>query len=146
MRKRTLSREITLKILYIKEIRDNPLDELLDEYFEEHEVIPEIRQFSELLIRGTVGNLEEIDGTITKYADNWDLNRMATVDRNVLRFATFELLYLPDIPPKVAINEAVNIAKKYSQENSGKFVNGILDKISHTEKRRTLRTDLNCSE
>lgn len=146
MRKRTLSREIALKLLYGKEIREESLDDLLSEYFEEHETLPEIRQYSELLIRGTLDKLGEIDELISKYADNWDLKRMATIDRNVLRFATFELIYMPDIPPKVAINEAVNIAKKYSQEKSGKFVNGILDKINHAEKRRTFRSDLTPSE
>ena len=74
----------------------------------------------------------------TKYkaTENWDLNRMAVIDRCILRFAAYELLYMDDIPPKVSINEAVNIAKKFSQEDSGKFVNGVLDKINHTEKPR----------
>jgi transcription antitermination factor NusB len=118
------------------------VQDLLDQYFEENEFSPEIRQFSELLVRGTLEKRDEIDALLGKYADNWDLKRMAVIDRNILRFATFELIYMPDIPPKVAINEAVNIAKKYSQEKSGKFVNGVLDKINHSEARRPFGSSL----
>ncbi len=71
----------------------------------------------------------QLDGRITHFAQNWDLKRMAVVDRNVLRLAIYEMLYREDIPPVVSINEAVDIAKKFSTEDSGKFVNGILDKI-----------------
>ncbi|HYE33733.1 MAG TPA: transcription antitermination factor NusB [Methylomirabilota bacterium] len=88
-----------------------------------------LREFAEPLIRGTVQHLEEIDGKIKQVAKNWDLNRMATVDRNVLRLAIYEMLHRDDIPPVVSINEAVDIAKKFSTDDSGKFVNGILDKI-----------------
>jgi len=80
-------------------------------------------------------HLDEIDRKITQYAENWQMDRMAAVDRNILRFAVYELIFMDDIPPKVSINEAVNIAKKYSQEESGKFVNGVLDKIHHTEAK-----------
>ena len=87
------------------------------------------RLFAEPLIRGTVEHAEEIDGRIKQYARNWDLHRMAVVDRNVLRLAIYEMLYRDDIPPVVSINEAVDIAKKFSTDESGKFVNGILDKV-----------------
>lgn len=86
-------------------------------------------KFAEPLIRGTLEHLAEIDEKIKFYAKNWDLHRMAVVDRNVLRLAIFEMLYRTDIPPVVSINEAVDIAKKYSTDESGRFVNGILDKI-----------------
>jgi len=88
-----------------------------------------IRVFAEPLIRGTLEKLTEIDGRIQHYAKNWDLNRMAVVDRNVLRLAVYEMLYREDIPPVVSINEAVDIAKRFSTDESGRFVNGILDKI-----------------
>ena len=88
-----------------------------------------VRLFADPLIRGTVEHLEEIDGKIIHYAKNWDLNRMAVVDRNVLRLAIFEMLYRDDIPPVVSINEAVDIAKRFSTDESGRFVNGILDKV-----------------
>ena len=88
-----------------------------------------VRLFSEPLIRGVIEHRDECDDVIRKHAKNWDLHRMAAVDRNVLRLAIFEMLHRPDIPPVVSINEAVDIAKKFSTQDSGKFVNGILDKI-----------------
>jgi transcription antitermination protein NusB len=87
------------------------------------------RLFAEPLIRGTIEHRNEIDGHIKKHAKNWELHRIANVDRNVLRLAIYEMLYREDIPPVVSINEAVDIAKKFSTNDSGKFVNGILDKI-----------------
>lgn len=88
-----------------------------------------IRVFAEPLIRGTLQHVGEIDAEIKKYAKNWDLHRMAVVDRNVLRLAIYEMRHREDIPPIVSINEAVDIAKRFSTEESGKFVNGILDKV-----------------
>jgi N utilization substance protein B len=89
----------------------------------------ETRLFADPLIRGTLQHRDELDAEIKKYAQNWDLHRMAAVDRNILRLAIYEMLHREDIPPVVSINEAVDIAKKYSTQDSGKFVNGILDKI-----------------
>lgn len=88
-----------------------------------------MRSFADALIRGVLEHREELDQQIQRYAQNWDLHRMAVVDRNVLRLAIYEMLYRDDIPPIVSINEAVDIAKKYSTEDSGKFVNGILDRV-----------------
>ncbi len=87
------------------------------------------REFADRLIRGVVEHRAELDQRITQFAQNWDLKRMAVVDRNVLRLAIYEMYFRQDIPPVVSINEAVDIAKKFSTEDSGKFVNGILDKI-----------------
>lgn len=89
----------------------------------------EVRLFADPLIRGVVQFRDEIDTTIKKHAQNWDLHRMAAVDRNILRLAIFEMLHRDDIPPVVSINEAVDIAKKFSTQDSGKFVNGLLDKV-----------------
>lgn len=88
-----------------------------------------VRLFAEPLIRGTLEHREELDALIQKHAKNWSLHRMAVVDRNLLRLAAYEMLYREDIPPVVSINEAVDIAKKYSTDDSGKFVNGILDSL-----------------
>src|SRR5690606_9468080 len=88
-----------------------------------------MRVFAEPLIRGTGQHLAEVGGKIKQYARNWDLHRMAAVDRNVLRLAIYEMLYRDDIPPVVSINEAVDIAKRFSTDESGRFVNGILDKV-----------------
>ncbi|HWF19503.1 MAG TPA: transcription antitermination factor NusB [Verrucomicrobiae bacterium] len=89
----------------------------------------EIRLFAEPLIRGTLDHRAEADDVIKKYVQNWELHRIAAVDRNILRLAIYEMLHREDIPPVVSINEAVDIAKKFSTHDSGKFVNGILDKV-----------------
>ena len=88
-----------------------------------------IRFFAEPLIKGTLEHRDESDELIKKHAQNWELHRIAAVDRNILRLAIYEMLHRDDIPPVVSINEAVDIAKKFSTQDSGKFVNGILDKI-----------------
>jgi transcription antitermination protein NusB len=88
-----------------------------------------MRLFAEPLVRGAIEHRAAIDEQIKKYATNWDLHRIAAVDRNILRLAIYEMLYREDIPPVVSINEAVDIAKKFSTQDSGKFVNGILDKV-----------------
>lgn len=136
MRKRTQARESALQILYQRDISPEPAETLIGAFWETNPVPPEVRQYAEQLVRGTLLHLDEIDAVISKYAEHWEIPRMAVVDRNILRFATYELLYVEEVPPKVVINEAVNIAKKFSQEESGKFVNGILDKINHTEPRQ----------
>jgi N utilization substance protein B len=88
-----------------------------------------VRLFAEPLIRGALEHRDEADTLIKRHAQNWDLHRMAAVDRNILRLAIYEMLHRDDIPPVVSINEAVDIAKKFSTQDSGKFVNGILDKV-----------------
>ena len=88
-----------------------------------------IRVFADRLIRGTLEHRDALDLQIKNHAQNWDLHRMAVVDRNILRMAIYEMTYREDIPPIVSINEAVDIAKKFSTQDSGKFVNGLLDKI-----------------
>ena len=88
-----------------------------------------VRLFADPLIRGALQHREEADAFIKKFAKNWELHRIAAVDRNILRLAIYEMLHRDDIPPVVSINEAVDIAKKFSTQDSGKFVNGILDKV-----------------
>jgi N utilization substance protein B len=88
-----------------------------------------VRLFAEPLIRGALEHRAEADEWIRKFSKNWDLPRIAAVDRNILRLAIYEMLYREDIPPIVSINEAVDIAKRFSTQDSGKFVNGILDSV-----------------
>jgi N utilization substance protein B len=144
IRKRTRARECVLQVLYQLEINPMPLADLLRDFWaaeEQGDLTPDIREFSEEIVRGTLEHLEEIDQIVDRYADNWTIKRMAVIDRNILRFSVYELLFVADIPPKVTINEAVNLAKKFSQEESGKFVNGILDKINHTETPKNPKTN-----
>lgn len=98
-----------------------------------------VRLFAEPLIRGAIENRDKVDAEIIRHAKNWDINRMAVVDRNILRLAVYEMLCREDIPPVVSINEAIDIAKKFSTDDSGKFVNGILDKVKG-ELMRSART------
>lgn len=128
MKKRTRARELALQFLYQADLVDKPLDES-DDFLRDEERDPETRRFAQRLIKGTLEAREEIDKAIQDVAQNWNISRMAVVDRNVLRLATYELLNCQDIPPKVAINEAIEIGKRYSTQNSGAFINGILDRI-----------------
>lgn len=93
-----------------------------------------VRRFAEDVIRGTIEHLEEIDELIRGTAEHWRIGRMAAVDRNILRFAAYELLYRPDIPEAVTINEALEIAKKFSTVESASFINGILDRIARDRR------------
>ena len=97
----------------------------------------DVKDFANDLVRGVCEHREAIDRLITRHATNWQLERMAVIDKNIIRCATYELLYRDDVPPKVSINEAIDIAKKYGDKYSGKFVNGVLDKISKTEGKQS---------
>ncbi|MFA4989670.1 MAG: transcription antitermination factor NusB [Candidatus Omnitrophota bacterium] len=138
MRKRTLAREYALQVLYQLDITSDAPKDALENFWsnrKDEEIDAVLKEFSSELVRGVAQNLEEIDKRIVKYAANWQLKRMAVVDRNIMRLGAFELLYREDIPPKVSINEAVELAKKFSGIESGKFVNAILDKVK-LEKNR----------
>ena len=132
MRKRTKAREYVLQMLYQVDITRGNWQEILKNFWEskgEEGLSGELKDFSAQLLKGVGEHIQEIDKKISLYAANWQLERMAFVDRNIMRLGCFELLFRGDIPPKVAINEAVELAKKYSGSESGKFVNAILDKI-----------------
>ena len=137
MRKRTVARESALKILYAIDITKNDVKDCTDDYWHNEPCSEnDIIKFADYLVKGVCANKEKIDGVITKYATNWHINRMAAVDRNIIRMASFELLFADEIPPKVSINEAIEIAKKFGDKDSGKFVNGILDKINKKESQK----------
>ena len=125
---------MVLQLLYQSDISGIPTEDLARDFFELHaaDEEPSVKSFASQLVKDISSRIGELDGKISECATNWQIERMATVDRNVLRLAAFELLYRPDIPPKVAINEAVELAKKFGDLESGKFVNGILDKINKT--------------
>ena len=129
MKKRTRSRELALQFLYMLDLRGPEFAEEAEEFLREEESDAGTREFALELVEGTIEHLASIDEVVQEVAQNWDIDRMAVIDRNVLRMATFELLHLPEIPPKVAINEAIELGKRYSTQNSGGFINGILDKI-----------------
>jgi transcription antitermination factor NusB len=129
MKKRTRSRELALQFLYQLDLRGKDLLEEARAFIRGEERDAETARFALRLVEGTFEHRDELDRTIQAVAQNWNISRMAVVDRNVLRLATYELLHCDDIPPKVAINEAIELGKRYSTQNSGAFINGILDKI-----------------
>ena len=138
--KRRIARELAVQFLYQYDLSGGSLEEALPLFWEtQSEVSEDGRKFTEELVQGVVEHRVAIDERIAKYTDNWDLPRIAAVDRNILRLAMYEMLFRDDIPPVVSINEAVDIAKKFSTRESGAFVNGILDRLK-TDLTRPSRT------
>jgi len=134
--RRSQAREAALKVLYQLDITKDDPKEGLKIFFRNHRVPVNSQLFVTTLVEGTLQHLAEIDSLLMKHATNWSLSRMAMVDRNILRLGTFELLFGNETPPKVVINEAVELAKRFGTADSGKFVNGVLDSIhkAHEEK------------
>jgi N utilization substance protein B len=131
--KRRKAREHALQILFQLDIKkEKPSSVVLKHYWAEYEPDDEIKAFAEEIVKGAYKHLSEINKLIHRCAKNWTLDRMAVVDRNVLRMAVYEILYRKDIPTSVTINEAIEIAKRYGTEESGSFVNGILDSVART--------------
>lgn len=126
---RRQSREVALKVLFQQEQGGIEPAKALHYCFLEDPLPDSDKMFARRLAEGTLSCLEEIDGIISKYLINWDVRRLAAVDRAVLRLALYEFLYLPDIPIPVTINEAIEMTKKFQDEKSASFVNGLLDKI-----------------
>ncbi|MEP0775027.1 MAG: transcription antitermination factor NusB [Acidobacteriota bacterium] len=124
---RRRGRELALQLLYQRELAGGEVDALAASSSDLQEVPPAAREFASTLLRGVIAHLAEIDRELTGQADNWRLERMAAVDRNILRLAMFELLHEPDTPVSVVIDEAIELAKRYGSERSSQFVNGVLD-------------------
>lgn len=130
MGKRRKARELALKVLYASEISGERIKEVLEDLLGRQKLPPDVAEFTTLLATRTDDHLLEIDQLIAQKVQRWELSRIAVVDRNILRLAICELLYFPDIPQKVSINEAIELAKTYSTKESGRFVNGILDSVA----------------
>lgn len=136
MYSRRRARESALQILYGLDWVPRETDVAIEDYWakfagEKPEGYDEVRKHCEILVRGVLHQRQILDQRLQATSHHWKMDRMSTVDRNILRLAAFELLYQPDeVPRKVAINEAVEIAKKFGNEDSGAFVNGILDRIA----------------
>ena len=129
MRKRSKARDYALQVLYQVDIRHAECQQILQEFWQDHRATADVKTFANQLVQGTIEHLTDIDSMITRHADNWELKRMAVIDRNILRLGVYELLHLNDTPPKVCINEAIELAKRFGDTESGKFINGILDAI-----------------
>jgi transcription antitermination protein NusB len=136
MGKRRDARLLAVQFLYQTEVgAKQELESSLLNFWDTTEAEVSLRKLAEPAIRGVLANYESLNEQIKKFSQNWDLNRMAPVDRNILRLALYEMLHCADIPPVVSINEAIDIAKQLSTEESGRFVNGILDQAIKTLDR-----------
>jgi len=129
MSSRRKAREHAMQLLFQLDLSRENLDPAIDAFIKMQNIKPENGRFAVMLVRGFFEHREEIDRQLEKYSEHWRLSRMSTVDRNILRMAVFELLFYRETPPKVVINEALEVAKKYSTPESVAFLNGILDRI-----------------
>lgn len=134
MGSRRQSRERALQVLFQWDIHGNT-DHWLDDFWEQHQTPSDVRQFADRLIDGVMAHHEELDRMIGAHATNWKVSRMPVVDRNILRAALYELLWMPEIPAKVTVNEAIELAKQFADDETKRFVNGVLDHIIETDPR-----------
>ncbi len=131
MGKRRKSREIIIQVLYQMDMSDGDAEESFNLFWQHFNPSDELKEFSQEIVQGVCKHREEIDALIEKHSKHWRLKRMTIVDKNILRSAIFELMFCPDTPVKVIINEAIELGKKFSSGKSAPFINGILDKVSH---------------
>lgn len=134
---RTAAREAALQMLYAAEIGRHPAETLLKDFWREFPGDAEGRVYADNAVRGVLGQRSELDARIVKASVNWRLERMSPIARNVLRLGTWELLYQPEVPRAVIIDESVEVAKRYGGTESGAFVNGVLDRIANDCGRPT---------
>ncbi|MBI5695564.1 MAG: transcription antitermination factor NusB [Nitrospirae bacterium] len=131
MGSRRKARELALQYLYKLDVSGEELSrEDLNDFLQEYSTLEEDKDYAIILIQNTEKNTKEIDELLTRHLENWTIERLSTIDRNILRFATCELLYFLDVPVNVTINEAIEVAKKFSLEESATFINGVLDKVA----------------
>ena len=138
MGKRRRSREFALQVLYQLEITKQGALQAMVQLRENFSPGEGEDEFTKRIVLGVTEHRQEIDRLIEERSENWRLNRMTIIDRNILRIAIFELLYCGDIPPKVTLNEAIDLGKRYGSEESGSFINGILDRIQNEVIRKPL--------
>lgn len=127
MTKRRQARELVLKGLYAYEIHQRDIDQIFADLTEESPLGKEHLQFARMYLENVIAHLAFLDAEISRLAENWEIDRIALLDKIILRMALCEIHFMPDIPEKVAINEAIDLAKEYSTLESSSFVNGILD-------------------
>jgi len=143
MHQRRKAREVTLQVLYELDVLGIDVREAIARFWTNFDAPEEARKFSSLLIEGTWSNKEEIDSLISGSSENWTMARMSRVDKSILRMAVYELLFCQDIPPKVTLNEAIDLGKVYGSENSGAFINGILDALYGKLRNKDEDHDIN---
>jgi len=136
--RRRKSREFALQVLYQLNMTKEDADRALAQFQENFSPQGEVDEFLKRIVLGVLEHRGELDRLIEQYLENWRLDRINVIDRNILRMALYELLYCEEIPPKVTINEAIDLGKRYGSEDSGSFINGILDRIQNEVVRKPL--------
>ena len=126
---RRQSRELAMQALFYMDMRKDASEKMLEHFCGCFCTSKKSRPFLIKLVNGVIDKKGQIDGLVERFSKNWKISRMSCVDRNVMRIAVYEMLYCDDIPPKVSINEAVDIGKKFGTQESGAFINGIMDSI-----------------
>jgi N utilization substance protein B len=139
---RRKAREVALQVLFQIDMSAVNVQEAIDLFWSNFEAPANVRGFSTQLIKGTRMHLNEIDDFIKSCSENWSLERMPVVDKSILRLAVYELVYCKDIPPKVTLNEAIDMGKAYGSENSGSFINGILDALYTKIRKKNESKDI----
>jgi N utilization substance protein B len=132
---RRKAREIALQMLYQMEVNPGELEAALELFWKGLSASQPVKEFVNRIVEGVHGRREEIDKLLAKHSEHWRLDRMDRVDKSILRMGVFEIMFCDDIPVKVAMNEAVDLGKKFGAAESGAFINGILDKIGKVEGR-----------
>lgn len=145
MQARRKAREVALQVLYSLNFVTLDVEKAMELFWGNFVAPKADKEFAASLIEGTWGHREELDGLIENSSDNWSLSRMSKVDISILRLAVFELLYCEDIPSKVTMNEAIDLGKTFGAENSGSFINGILDALNLKLKKKNADTPINRS-
>ena len=148
MGNRRRSRELAMQALFYVDMRQNKPKERLDLYLQNYRPSKKVLPFFLELVNGVIRERDQIDTMIERFSSNWKMSRMSCVDRNIMRIAVYEMLYCSDIPLKVSINEAIDVAKKFGTEESGAFINGILDSVRLVleEEANKIETEVHSDE
>lgn len=139
---RRRARELAMQALFYMDTQQNGSPRMLERFCENFSLPQNVRPFFLQLVNGVLAAQPQIDSLIERYSKNWRVHRMSCVDRNVMRVAVFEMLFCSDIPPKVSINEAIDVAKKFGTEESGAFINGIVDRIRIALENGEIQSDM----
>ena len=138
MGKRRKAREAAIQYHFWRDLQHGEMPDRIEDFWEFCPATTKVREFAQPLIEGMVSHLQDVDERIKRYCENYEFNRISPVDRNILRLAIYEMLFRDDIPPVVSINEAIELAKTFGGADSGRFVNGILDRVK-SDLTRPLR-------
>lgn len=145
MGNRRKARELAMQALFYMDMRQNDTIEIIDRFCQNFKPDEKVTPFFNELLHGVIRAKSQIDKVIERFSSNWKIGRMSCVDRNIIRIAVYEMLFCSDIPSKVSINEAIDVGKKFGTEDSGAFINGILDSIRVAMEKQEIGTETKIS-